>query len=136
MYSCFPLLTRVSKKGIFIGIAKRVKLELMIASPLSSEAMFLSSALRSCAALSISACLSGFISIPSIILVFMFASIVLGMRLGSWVIAVSPILNFLPSLAIVENMFWPFSSTSFPSTLGASSRIIDIAGFLLSVSKL
>jgi len=66
----------------------------------------------------------------------MFARIVRGIRLGSCVIAVSPILNFLPSLAIVENMLFPFSRTSFPNTLGASSRTIEITGFFLSFSKL
>ena len=92
----------------------------------------LESLLKSCAADSIIACLSGFISIPNIIFVFMFASICLGIKEGSCVIAVNPILNFLPSRAIVLNMLLPFSKTSFPKTLGASSKTMLITGLFLS----
>jgi len=105
----------------------------MIASPLSNDAIVLLSALRSWAALSIIDCLSGAISIPRIILVFILASISLGIKEGSWVIATKPIWNFLPSLAIVENMLEPFSITSFPKTLGASSSIIEIIGLFFKV---
>ena len=56
-----------------------------------------------------------------------------GIKEGSCVIANKPTLNFLPSLAIVENMVGPFSKTSFPKTRGASSNTIEIFGLSLSV---
>ena len=125
-----PLLafTILSKKGIAIGIANLVKLDETIASPLSRLAMFLSSSDKSCEADSIIAVLSGFISMPRIIFVLIFASISLGISDGSWVIAVKPTLNYIPSLAIVANILLPFSRMSLPKTLGASSRTIDITG--------
>ena len=53
----------------------RKKFEDKIASPRSSEAIFLESSDKSCEADSIIACLSGAISIPKIILVFILANI-------------------------------------------------------------
>ncbi len=47
---------------------------------------------------------SDFTSVPRMIFVLMFARMVLGIMLINWVIAMSPILNFRPSLAIVELM--------------------------------
>ena len=44
--------------------------------------------------------------------------------------AMSPIWNFLPSRAMVAKMFGPFSSTSFPRTRGASSRMMEMTGFV------
>lgn len=102
-----------------------MKLDVIIASPLSKLAIVLSSVLKSCGALSITACLSILLSIPSIIFVFMFASISFGIMLGSCVIAIIPVLNFLPSLAIVENMF---GGQFTPRTLGASSIIMLAVG--------
>lgn len=111
------------------GMANLVKLLVIIASPLSREAMALSSLLRSWAALSMIAWRSGFISVPKMIFVFMFARIWRGMREGSWVIATIPRLNFRPSLAMVLNMFGPCSRTSLPRTRGASSKTITATGF-------
>ncbi len=116
------------KSDIFIGVANLVKLLVTIASPLSSDAIVLSSSLRSCDALSMIACRSSFISVPRIILVFMFASTCRGMSEGNCVTAQRPMLNFLPSRAIVLKMFCPCSRTSLPRTRGASSRMIAIAG--------
>src|SRR3989338_2613704 len=125
-------LTKYSNNGIFIGNANAEKFEDKIASPTSRDAMFLASSDKSWDADSIIACLSGAISIPRIIFVLMFASICLGISEGSWVMAVKPTLNFLPSLAIVENMLGPASRTSLPNTLGASSMIIEMTGLLFS----
>ena len=72
---------------------------------------------------------------PRIIFVLIFARTSRGIRLGNCVIAVNPTLNFLPSRAIVLKILGPFSRTSFPRTLGASSRtILTIGRDLSSVS--
>ena len=84
----FPAAFTVSsKRGILTGSANVAKVLLTSASPTLSEAMVRSCSDRSCAALSMMACLSGFISMPRMILVFMFASISRGMSDGSWVMA-------------------------------------------------
>ena len=114
-------------------MANLEKLLVMMASPTSREAMARLSSERSCEAESIIAWRSGAISRPRMIFVFMLARTSLGINEGSWVMAVRPTLNFLPSLAMVEKMFGPRSSASFPRTLGASSRMMLTTGLLSRV---
>ncbi len=64
----------------------------------------------------------------------MFVRMSFGMVLVSWVMAIRPILNFRPSLAMVLYMLGPFSSRAWAlRALGASSRTMATTGFSSSV---
>ena len=93
-----------------------------------------SSADRSCEADAMSASRSCFISLPSMIFVFMLARMVFGMTLLSCVIATSPTRNLRPSFAIVAYMLSLSDvSTSLPITRGASSMTTAATGSESSV---